>query len=61
MPAKSEKQAHLARMAMAIAHGHELKGVSQEGRAKARAMAKSMSYKALSDFAHVAKKPKKKG
>ena len=55
MPASSQSQANLARMALAYRHGHTLKGVSKAGMAKVRSMA-HMSESDLRDFAHVAKK-----
>lgn len=55
MPAQSQSQAHLARMALAHKAGHTLTGVSKAGMAKVRSMA-SMSEADLRDFAHVAKR-----
>jgi hypothetical protein len=55
MPAHSQAQANLARMALAHKAGHRLKNVSKEGMAKVRSMA-HMSTKQLKDFAHVATK-----
>lgn len=54
MPARSDKEAHLARMAMAIKHGHTLEGVSQAGIAKARQMAEMPEAK-LAEFMHTKK------
>jgi hypothetical protein len=56
MPAVSDKQQHLASMALAIKHGHDLPGVSAAGKAKARQMA-AMPDEALHHFT-TAKKPK---
>lgn len=50
MPATSKKQQHLAAMALAIKHGHDLPGVSKAGKAKAYQMA-HMSDEALRHFA----------
>ena len=55
MPAQSQSQANLARMALAHKAGHKLKGVSKAGMAKVRSMA-HMDESQLRDFAHMAKK-----
>lgn len=55
MPAASEAQRNLARMALAHKHHHRLKGVSKAGMKKVRQMA-SMADNDLRDFARAAQK-----
>lgn len=59
MPAKSEKQAHWMAMSKAVKAGHILHGLQPGTMAKLRKTAASMTHQQLSDYAHVAKGPKK--
>jgi hypothetical protein len=47
----------MARMALAVKAGHEIKGLAPDTRVGVKRMAK-MTRDQLQDFAHVAKKPK---
>lgn len=58
MPAASEAQAHMARMAMGYKHGHlALEDIPKGAREAVQSMA-AMAEDRLADFMHV--KPKKK-
>lgn len=45
-------------MALALKHGHDLKGISKETKAELRKAGNSMTDKQIRDFSHVAKKGK---
>lgn len=60
MPASSERQAHVARMAMGLKKGSlDLDEIPEGAREAVRNMAR-MSERSLHDFMHTREKPKKK-
>jgi hypothetical protein len=55
MPAQSESQKHYMQMALAVKHGHTIKGMSPAMNKKLHKTAESMSDEQLRGFATMAK------